>query len=267
MSNPIAPAANQGPDGGRSRISPASRRADAAVESRRISATLGREARVWRTHRRSTQAWVAAKLGLSRSRYAELERGEGEQAPLDLWVRVGLLIERPLSVSFSRDVDPGPRDAGHLDVQEAIARVAVAAGQDVDIELPMRQLGLDGWADIAIRDEASRTLKVAEIGNRIDDLGAAIRATDRKVAAIDGLGVVLGGEDRPYRVVLGWVLTDTAANRAIVRRYPAVLRARFPGSSVAWAAALTGTGPPPDRPAIAWFERSTGRVRPMRLGA
>ena len=46
--------------------------------------------------------------------------------------------------------------------------------------------------------------------------------------------------------------------RAILRRYPGILRAAFPGSSPAWLRALTSTQSPPDQPGFVWFDPATG---------
>ena len=238
----------------------------AATETRRIAATLGGEARITRRRRRRTQEQVSSLVGISRARYAELERGSGEMAPLDLWVRVGLALERPLSVAFSRDIEPaGPQDAGHLAAQELVLRLAAEHGRDGTFELPMGPIDRGRSADICLCDDPDRALGFIEIWNRLDDLGAAVRATDRKADDARVLATIAGGDARPYRVTVGWLLVDTAANRNLVHRYPGILRARFPGPSVGWVRALTDGAPFPDRPAIAWFDPASGRIRPLRL--
>ncbi len=103
-----------------------------------------------------------------------------------------------------------------------------------------------------------RLLVIVEIWNRLDDLGAAVRATHRKEAEAAALAVVAGGDGEPYRVATLWLLRDSAANRALVRRYPAILAAEFPGSSRRWVDALErGTEPPRDR-GIAWIDPTRG---------
>lgn len=238
---------------------------DAAVETMRIVATLGREARATRRRRRRTQASVAAAVGISRSRYAELERGEGSMAPIDLWVRIGLELARPLAISISRDVAVVlPEDAGHLTGQEWAIQRAREHGRDAGFELAVRHGRTAPVADLAIRVDADRLVQIVEIWNRLDDLGAATRSSDRKVADAAVLGAVAGADDRPYRVGMCWLLVDTAANRALVARYPGIIAARFPGSSVQLVRALRDGESFPEQPAVAWFDPRDRTVRAMR---
>lgn len=241
-------------------------------EAHAIAASLGRDARLTRTRRRLTQHEVARRMGVSRARYAELERGEGEHAPLELWVKVGVALERPLAVAFSRDAaadgDPAdPRDAGHLAAQELVLRLARAHGRRASVELATKPHDPTLFADVVLRDDRRRTLILAEIVNRAGDLGAAARSTDRKAAELEGFAVLAGGDGGPYRVARGWLLVESAANRRLVARYPEFLRARCPGPSAPWARALSEGAAPPAEPAIAWISPRSGRIFPMRRRA
>ncbi|HEU0237408.1 MAG TPA: helix-turn-helix transcriptional regulator [Candidatus Limnocylindrales bacterium] len=232
-----------------------------------IAATLGRDMRETRKRRRLRQEQVSALVGISRSRYADLERGEGANAPLETWARIGAALGRPLAVGFSRDIeDPAPRDAGHLAAQEQVLRLARAHGRRASFELATRPADPSRSSDVALRDDAHRVLILGEIQNRLDDLGAAARATDRKVAeAATGPALFAAGDDDPYRVASCWLLVDTAANRRLVTRYPEVIRARFPGSSAAWAKCLTLGTEPPREPGVVWIDPRAGRITELRL--
>lgn len=91
-------------------------------------------------------------------------------------------------------------------------------------------------------------------------MGSASRSTQRKRIEAEALASFRG-----YRVASCWLLVDTAANREIVRRYPAVLRAMFAGSSLAWVRCLVDGAAAPAEPGVAWIDPRSRRIRPLRL--
>lgn len=238
-------------------------------EAQAVAATLGRDARLTRARLRLTQGQVARRIGISRTRYAEMERGEGANAPLALWVKLGAGLGRALAVALSRDVtgdgaSADMRDAGHLAAQELVLRLARTHGRSVNVELATRPHDPLFVADLVLRDGPRRTLLLIEIVNRARDLGAAARSTDRMAAELEGFAILAGGDDGPYRVARGWLLVDTTANRRLMARYPEFLRARFPGSSASWTSALMEGLAPPVEPAIGWIDPRSGRIFPVR---
>src|SRR5206468_5642597 len=134
-----------------------------------------------------------------------------------------------------------PRYACPLAAQKMIQALLHRHGLQADVELPTRPANPVFSIDVALRDATTRTLIIVEIWNRLDDLGAAIRSTNRKVAEADGPAVLVARNRPPYQVAACWLLVDTAANRRLVARYPEILGSRFPGSSVGWARCL-GSG-------------------------
>ena len=249
-----------------SRVRRTDAKVQAAIESVRIGATLGTDLKQTRKRRRLTQEALGDKIGLGQVRIGELERGEGVTAPLETWIALGIAIDRPLAVFFSRDIEPDePRDAGHLAAQELVLRLARQHGRRADFELPTRPADPARSTDVAIRDDAARALILIEIWNRLDDLGAAVRATNRKRADTEAAAVLAAGDGPPYRVAICWLLVDTAANRRLVARYPEILQNRFPGSSFAWVRCLATGSPPPTEPGLAWIDPRTGRIVPLRL--
>lgn len=237
---------------------------DGARETRSLAGTLGGEVKTTRRSRRMTQAQLCARVGLEQSRMSDIERGLGDRVPLATWVALGIALGRPLSVSFARELTPEPRDAGHLAGQELVLRLARAHGRRGTFELPTRPADPSRSIDVGIRDERERALVVTEIWNRMDDMGRATRDHDRKMAEAAALGLALGGDARPYRVVGCWLLRATAANRQLVASYPEILRARFPGSSLGWVRCLGEGGPVPAEPGIAWIDPASGRLVPIR---
>ena len=165
---------------------------------------------------------------------------------------LGLVLGRPLAVSFSRQAEPTVADGGHLAVQELVLRLARANGIPGSFELSTRSLRS---IDVGLRDERNRALILIEIWNRLDDLGAAARDSHRKVDEVRPIAEVEG-----FRVASCWVLRATAANRALVARYPNVFEAEFPGSSRGWVRALTAGAPPPVLPGLVWADIAGTRL-------
>ena len=212
------------------------RRSDLLIEGDReslhIATALGRVVRAARRQRRLTQADLGTAVGLGHSRVGEIERGTAMGTPLIVWVRLGMVLGRPLSMSFSRDLDPPvPADSGHLAGQELVLRLARELGRPGSFELPTRPDNPSLSVDACVRDDPEGTLILHEIWNRFDDLGRAARSTDRKVAEATEMAIGLGG-DRPYRVAHCWLLVDTAANRNAA--LPAIRTQQMDGG-VRWA--------------------------------
>jgi transcriptional regulator with XRE-family HTH domain len=236
-----------------------------AREAQAISATLGHGTRSTRQRRHVTQTELGRRVGLSQSQISHLELGHGENTSIATWIAIGIALNRPISIGFSRDiVDPGPRDAGHLAAQEFVLRLAAANGWAGSFELPTRPANPVLSIDVCLHDRRRRIMFIIEIWNRLDDLGAATRTMIRKIAEASELAAL---HQPPDRVAACWLLVDTAANRELVRRYPAVIRAIFDGSSQHWVRALTTGATPPERPGVAWIDPRQGRLSELRLAS
>jgi transcriptional regulator with XRE-family HTH domain len=237
-----------------------------AREAAALSATLGGVVRSERRRKRRTQSQLGERVGLTRSRISEIERGLGAGAPLEAWIALGMALDRPLAVSFTRSVSAdAPADAGHLALQELALRLAARHGIRGTFELPSRPSDPARSIDVGLRDDAGRRLILEECWNTIADLGAAARSSTRKLVEAADLATVLGDGGTAYGVHLVWLIRPTAANRELVRRYPSVFRSRFPGSSARWARAINEGGPPPEEPGIVWLDPSRACAVPIRL--
>jgi transcriptional regulator with XRE-family HTH domain len=226
-----------------------------------MAIALGAEVRRARRRRRLTQAQLAHRVGSSQTEISRIERGLGGRAPLETWVAIGVGLGRPLAVQLSRplgETRDEPADAGHLEIQEAVLRLAHATGRPGTFELPTRPDDPRRSTDIGIRDASHRARILVECWNTFGDLGAAVRATRRKEAEAAATWPA-------DRITTVWVVRDTAANRRTLARYAAIVEAAFPGSSRRWLRALTiGDVAPPVEPGILWWDAATGCLREHR---
>ena len=234
-----------------------------AREAGSIAATLGESIRTERRRRRLTIVALSDRTGLSRSRIAEIERGDGVGAPLGVWVALGIAIDRPLAVGLSQPLGvdrSAPADAGHLEIQEFLLGLARANGRRGTFELPTRPADPLRSTDVGVRDSPTGTRILQECWNTFGDLGAAVRATHRKHAE----AAATWPDDRITTV---WVVRASAGNRRLISRYPHIVAAAFPGSSRAWLRALTTGAAPPAEPGLVWFDPATRRLTEWRRGA
>ena len=254
---------------------PRRRPTDAMRESSRLSAAvagaLGHGVKAGRKRLRLTQAELAERVGVHQSWISRIELGRGGSAPLELWVRLGVVLGQPLAATFTRPLGEARQlsDAGHLEMQEYLLGLVRSTGRAATFELPTRPSDPTRSIDVCVRDASNRVLIVEEAWNTFGDLGAAIRSTHRKVAEAADLAATID-EGPPYRVAAVWVVREHAANRAIVARYPEVMHGAFAGPSRAWAQALTSGTAPPALPGLVWYDSSTHRIhewRSRRAGA
>jgi transcriptional regulator with XRE-family HTH domain len=238
---------------------------EAARLSRSIALALGEAVRHGRVRLRMTQAELAERIGVHQSQISRIESGHGQPVPLERWVALGLALGQPVAITLSRPLGEtrDPSDAGHLAMQEYLIRSARATGRAATFELPSRPADPARSIDVCVRDIRNRILVIEEAWNTFADLGAAIRSTHRKAAEAAALAAAID-DGPPYRVAMVWVVRASEANRAILRRYPAILRAAFPGSSQAWVRSLTTTQSAPDRPGFVWFDPATRRLSAAR---
>ena len=113
---------------------PGAKRSDSTVEGVRLgrmaAAKAGRDVREARRRRRLSQEELARRAGLSRSRLAEVEGGDGFHTSLEHWFAIDRTLGIYLRFEFGRDPQAELRDAGHLDIQQLVARVAAASHSD-----------------------------------------------------------------------------------------------------------------------------------------
>lgn len=219
---------------------------------------LGRSVRTAPVRRRLTQAALGARVGVSHARIAQLESGQGNGAPMDLWFALAEALDWPLRVEFGRDQLEQPAGAGHLAMQELVLRLA--RGYAGSFEMPTKPSDPSRSTDVRLLDRPRRRLILVECWNTFGDLGAAARSSDRKRAEAEAVAIALGTDDAPLQVGVCWVVRDTRRNRELLARYPHIIDSRFPGSSAAWVRALTDGGPLPEQPGLVWSDLNATRI-------
>ena len=220
-------------------------------EAASLAATLGEEIREGRLGRRMRLVDLGPKVGLSPQRLAEVERGLGATLPLRTWVRLGLAIDRPLAVGFTKPSTTRLVDAGHLELQEWALRTAREHGWKSGLEIPTRASDPAHSIDVLVR--AADRLLLLECWNTIRDFGAAVRSTQRKIVEAEALAVALGARS----VHACWLVRPTAANRDLAGRCPEPIRAHFQGSRAS-VHALQGGGLPPTTLGFVWLDPRVG---------
>jgi hypothetical protein len=189
-----------------------------------------------------------------------VERGLGQQASLETWAAIAAATGHQL-VAFIERV-PGttlPRDYEHLKRQQLVINTARSGGWTATVEH-----GIDAdWErprsiDVVLTRRGRGEVVVVEVWNLVDDVGAAFRGLDAKLArmrrqqgaATSGLMVIRG----------------TRRNRALVHDFNALFRSQFPASSAAWLAALTARDKPmPATLGLLWTDVAGSRLLGARL--
>lgn len=238
--------------------------ADRVADS--ILVAMGRAIASARRRLRLTQAQLAARVGTSRSTISRIEIGQGHGVPVELWIRIAVVLGLPPRFDLGRDPLAAPADAGHLGIQELVLTLGRRAGYGGTFELPLPVSDPSRFVDVFLRSDTSRRLIVVEGHNLIGNVGAELRSFDRKLVMARDVAVVIGEDGGPYAVHSVWVVRATRRNRELVARYPTLFASRFPGSSRAWARVLETGSAPPLEPGLVWCDRDATRIHEWRDG-
>jgi transcriptional regulator with XRE-family HTH domain len=252
---------------------PGVRRSQLAVEARRRNdeqrIRIGGEIRTMRERRGWTRTELARRAGIGRMVESRVERGT-TNLDVDVLQRIAVAMDRPLLVTFGRDLLEAPADAGHLAMQELVLRVGRGAGYSGTFELPTRPNEPWRSVDVGLTSATEHRMVLVECWNTFGDIGAAARSTNRKGSELHDLAVGRWGDGAQVGIV--WVVRATARNHALLLRYPEVFNTRFPSSSRAWLEALTQGTTPPDKPGLIWSDVGATRLyewrrpSPLRTG-
>lgn len=234
---------------------------------------VGRALRDARDGRRATQASVGETAALSPSTVSEAENGHGDDMTLRTWTRLARAAGSDLHAYLERaSAADLRRDSVHLRHQELLIRTAIRGGwkaiAEAAIDDPAR-----GSRSVDILLERKGEVAVIEVFDWFDDVGAALRAWQRKVARVEeraaGMARPAPGSlsaDAPSVRVSGcWTLRATTRNRRLVAAHAEVFRSRFPYSGRGWLRCLEDPAMPMPRDAgILWISVRGDRLWPAR---
>ena len=124
-----------------------------------------------------TQQQVAARVGVSRSYIAKVERG-GIDPKLSMVERIAEALGFELELRTARPVFPAGRpirDSVHARCSAYVDRRLQAAGWVTAREVEIVHGRSHGWIDLLAFDPRTGTLLIIEVKTRLDDLGALER--------------------------------------------------------------------------------------------
>lgn len=215
------------------------------------------------------QVDIADRAGVSQAWLSRMERGLGRTASLETWASVAAAVDRQL-VAFLEDA-PGadrPRDYEHLKRQQLVIETATQGGWRAIPELAIDPAWTHSRSvDVLLERRSSRESIVVEVWDFFDDVGAAVRGLDGKIATLVRMHQQRGAVGGDAWAVRGlFVVRGTRRNRALVREFSTVFASRFPAPGGDWLAALrdpTRRLPPGD--ALLWTDVPGTRLIPARV--
>jgi hypothetical protein len=189
-----------------------------------------------------------------------MESGAGQSASIETWAAVAAAAGAQLAC-FLED-RPGatrPRDYEHLKRQQLVIDLARGGGWTARAEAAVDP----SWSrsrsvDVLLERNMGREAAIVEIWDFFEDVGAAWRGLDRKIATL--------ARTRTDRTVSGLVVVrGTRRNRGLVREFGSLFRTHFPASSVAWLRTFTGPATMPAQAGFLWTDVRGTRLIAARL--
>lgn len=240
----------------------------------RLADTLGRSLKDGRRQLDRTQAQVAHAAGVAPSTVSQAERGHGADYTMRTWSRLSSASGSDLRAYLARtSAASQPRDIVHLGNQELVIRAAASGGWGARPEVAIGDAARGAWSIDVLLGRADE-LAVMEIFDWFEDVGAAVRSWDRKLARTEASAIArmppplaTGRPERLPRVSGCWIVRATQRNRGLLTAHGGLFRARFPGPAGTWLRALRDRGTAmPEEPGLLWVAVDGTRIWPSRLG-
>lgn len=200
------------------------------MDDRRVGKVL-REVRI---HLGLRQRDLATRTGVSTTQISAAEHGRLEHVSLKTLRAIGEALDVRISV------DPWWRsgrvdhllDRAHAALVEYLVRILQAAGWEVRVEHSFNEFGDRGSVDVLAWHPETRTLLVAEVKSRIDDVQDLGRSFMTKVRLLPTV-VARDLGWHPVSVSRVLAIVDTRQNRDAIRDHGATLATIWPQRSVA----------------------------------
>jgi DNA-binding XRE family transcriptional regulator len=211
---------------------------------------IGRLFRLLRLRLGWRQEDVAAKAGIARSVYSEIERGHFDDLKLATLRRVAGVLEVRLELEAGWRGGRIERvlSGRHAAMAEVVTKMLVDAGWDVRPEASFSHFGERGVVDLVAWYPACRTFLLVEIKTELVNVNGLLEATDRRRRLADVIA-----RDRGWapEVVAQWVvLADGRTNQRRVTEHRSLLRSAFPADGRSIAGWLANPAAPID---ALWF--------------
>jgi hypothetical protein len=230
--------------------------------AKRLGTMLKDARRAWKR----TQVEASARAGISQSAWSRLELGDA-RVSLASWDRAAFAAGGRLDAFVRRASGADqPRDAVHLRHQELVIRTALVGGWRSLPEEPIdREARTSRAADVIL--QRIREYAIVELWDWFDDVGAALRAFDRRLDALERFAITRTTDEVLPATSGCWVVRATQRNRRLLQGHRNLFQARFPGSGHAWLAAIrSASAAMPREPAFLWVTIAGDRLFPARLG-
>lgn len=217
-----------------------------------------------------TQALAAARAGLSQSAWSRLETDADPRYTLATWDRAAFAVGTTLTAYLPEaSAADQPRDAVQLRAQELVIRMAKpGVWHGLPEEHIDREARSSRFADVVLARPRvqPREVTLIEVIDWFDDVGAPMRAWPRRLEAVERQAIArMVGNQAVTRVSGCWVIRATRRNRELVAQHENLFRNRFPGSGLAWLAALARPDAPmPTEAAILWVSVTGDRIFAVR---
>lgn len=189
---------------------------------------IGRLFRELRVRLGWPQAEVAARAGISRPAYSEIEHGRLGKVPLDKLRKVAAVLEVRLRLTptwrgAAVDIVMSSRHAG---MAERVTRLLTAAGWEVRPEVSFNWYGERGVVDLVAWHAASRTVLLIELKTELADVNDLLAVTDRRRRLAAAIVEPFGWT--PAAVAQWVAIADSRTNQRRLAAYRGLLRASFP---------------------------------------